>query len=274
MRLNYSVNDVARVLGLTPGALHYYEREGLIKAKKEPNGRRYYDIADLWRLLSYEKYHQMEFPIKTVISQFSVDGGKLETIEQRVRDKRDEALEKRRYFERLAKYIDVHLAGIKLISELLGKYAFDRAPSMLFLYDAESGWISKNRKAQAISQSWVKAMPATRLSVLLPAEDYDKVESGVDAVFGYSAFPETVKELELPTGLNTRRFPPVSCLHTIVGREHDFVFDPKSAFTEALEYAKNRGFKLAGCPWGTIVVVECCPEKPFMAYIELWIPIE
>ena len=53
--MRYKIGDVSRVLGLTTAALHFYEKEGIIDTPKEESGRRYYEEADLFRLISAKK---------------------------------------------------------------------------------------------------------------------------------------------------------------------------------------------------------------------------
>ena len=53
--MHYVIGDVARTLGLTPGALHYFEREGVISPKKGDNTRRTYSAEDVIRLYQKNK---------------------------------------------------------------------------------------------------------------------------------------------------------------------------------------------------------------------------
>ena len=64
--MQYRISDVARVLGITPNALHFSEKENIIQVEKDQSGYRNYSIADVFRLLSYEKYRSMGYPLKTV----------------------------------------------------------------------------------------------------------------------------------------------------------------------------------------------------------------
>lgn len=271
--MKYSVSEVAKVMGLTPGALHYYEREGLLTVNKDKNGHRYYDDAIIWRLLSYEKYHTMEYPIKTVIDQFT-GGGLRGTIEQRVRKCRDEALSKSKYYRQLASFIQEHVDGLSRIDSLLNNYAFERSPDTLFWNDPTGGWMSKSPENQLIAARWVKAMPASRLSLLYPIRDYDDMYGDTRALFGYSMYPQQVKLLGFELSPDTKHFREESCLRTVVTTDHDFVYSPHTAFKNALEYARSRGFSLNGMPWGKILLVETDPTGLFRAYIELWVPIK
>ncbi len=263
--VKYSVSDIARVLGLTPSALHYFEREKLIPANKEENGRRYYAIGDVFRLLSYFKYRSMGFRFKTVVGQFGGSENDRKLIEARVRSQRDEALRKEAHYRNLAASIDEHLDGIAQIDRLLDDYEFVRSPEALLMYDEEDGWISKDRKAQDVAEKWIAAMPATRLSVLLD-------EGG--PVFCYSVSPQNAEWLKLPLDLQIRHMDAVSSLHTIVAANSDFAENPAQVFAAPLEYARSRGFEAAGTPWGTVLLVEVASVAQIKPYVEVWVPIK
>ena len=74
MRMKYGIGDVARTLGLTPAALHFFEREGVIGPKKGGAACRTYGAEDVIRLISYKKYRSMEMPLKEIAKQFSPQG--------------------------------------------------------------------------------------------------------------------------------------------------------------------------------------------------------
>jgi len=259
----YSVSDVARVLGLTPSALHYFEREKLISTNKEENGRRYYVIGDVFRLLSYYKYRSMGFRFKTVVKQFGGENDR-KLIEARVRRQKEDALAKAAYYQNLASFIDEHLEGILQIDRLQGSYEFARSPEVLLLYDPEGGWISKDKKAQDVAEKWVSAMPATRLSVM-------QDESG--PMFCYSATPRNTELLQLPLELQVRHLEATSCLHTIVAAGNDFPENPGQVFDEPLAYARSRGFEVNGTCWGTVLLVEVSPASELKPFVEVWVPI-
>jgi DNA-binding transcriptional MerR regulator len=263
--MKYSVSDVARVLGLTPSALNYYEREKLIPSNKEENGHRYYVIGDVFRLLSYYKYRSMGFRFKTVVNQFGGSENDRKLIEARVRRQKEEALSKEAYYHNLAKFIDEHLEGITQIDRLLDNYEFVRSPEVLLLHDTECGWISKDRKAQDVAEKWVRAMPATRLSLLLD-------EDG--PMFCYSVTPQNAELLQLPLELQVRHLNATSSLHTIVAANSDFPENPAQVFTAPLEYARSRGFEVTGTPWGTVLLVEVASRTEIKPFVEVWVPIK
>lgn len=257
--MKYSVSDVARVLGMTPSALHYFEREGLISVRKEPNGHRFYSIVDIFRMLSLSEIPLYGFPRQ--------DGGQaVQRGGERPQD--DPGAHPKaegggsgpgRRYARLADAIEEHLKSVRQIDSLLDRYEFVRSPEVLLLHDEECGWISKQREAQGVAQKWVEAMPDTRLSILMTnGEGYGRGEPP-QAIFGYSVLPEKARELELPLELHVRALPATSCLHTIVVADDRFSEEPGRTLDIPLRYAKDRGFVITGEPWGNILLVEVAP---------------
>ena len=61
--MRYSIGDVAEVLGITTSAVRFLETEGIIFPRKDESGHRFYDIEDIFRLLSYTKYKNMKIPL-------------------------------------------------------------------------------------------------------------------------------------------------------------------------------------------------------------------
>lgn len=45
----YQIGDVSKIVGLSCDALRFYEKKGIIKAKKKENGYRCYSQEDLYK---------------------------------------------------------------------------------------------------------------------------------------------------------------------------------------------------------------------------------
>lgn len=263
--MRYSIKDLAEILGCTTSAIHYFEKENLIHVQKEENGHRYYNVVDVFRLLSYTKYRTMEIPMKTIVKQFAGEENNYRFIEQRESYYKEKALEKARYYSDLADAIDEHLASIRKIETLLNRYEFAQSPEKLIMCDEECGWLSKNRDSQQIIQKWVHAMPHVQLAVLSASCNMSD--------FGYLVSKGKAEDLKLPVKLKSMVLEQTSCLHTIVIADEDFAENPQRVFEKSIEYAKGRGLGVGDMVWGKILMVEVEKEAKLHPYIELWIPI-
>ena len=47
----YLIGDVAEIVGMSRDALRFYEKKGIIHARKKENGYRYYSENDIYKLM-------------------------------------------------------------------------------------------------------------------------------------------------------------------------------------------------------------------------------
>ncbi|GKX27686.1 MerR family transcriptional regulator [Vallitalea longa] len=264
--MKYSITDLAEILGCTTSAIHYFEKEHLIKVNKEKNGHRYYNVVDVFRLLSYAKYRSMEIPMKSIITQFGGKENNYRLIQERETKYRNEALKKATYYKNLADAIEDHLVSIRRIEQLLNKYELAQSPAVTVMCDEECGWLSKNRSSQKIIHEWVKLMPVVQLGVI-------DERMGMSN-FGYFVSSKKMEELDLPLELNTKQLRSTSCLHTIVVADEDFSQQPQKVFKKAYEYIMSKGLEIDDISWGKILLVEVEKGAKLHPYIELWISIK
>lgn len=269
--MKYRISDVARILGITPGALHFFESEDIIKTKKENNGYRYYDEEDIFRLLSYFKYHSMGVPLKDIGKQFSGKEKDRNKVIERVRQSRDKCIQKIAYYQHLCQLIEDYLSECDKIPVLLGNYEFSQSPELVFVNFGQYGWISPLKHQQEQIHRWVDAMPATRLSVLCTEWENQPYRS--TAALGYSIRSREAEKLNLPYDEeNTIVLPPLPCYHTIVIADSDFAYSPEKIFVETLQNIRKRNLTLSSAPFGNILLVDVdgLVTHPI---VELWFPI-
>lgn len=265
--MKYSVKDLSNILGITTSAIHFFEKENLIKANKEKNGWRYYNVVDVFRLLSYVKYKNMEIPMKTIVKQFSGEESSYLSTKDRIEEYKKMAEEKSKYYKELAESIEENLKSIRLINEILDKYEFVKSPEILMLYDDECGWISRNRQAQKMVQKCVKAMPIVQLGVI-------KHRESNKCNFGYMLLDNHIEKFNISVDLNRKKVKSTSCLHTIQIIDDELTKNPEVTFKRAEEYAKFRGFEVIGDAVGKILLVDVEKPAKLSTYIEIWIPIK
>ncbi len=269
--MQYRIGEVAQLLGITTAALHFFEKEKIIEGKRRDNGYRYYDTGDLFRLLSYEKYHSMGYPLKSVLHQFEYETDNRKEILERMQQQQEHALQMAAYYRGIADAVEEHLAGIRMIDALLDRYELVRSPDMLFLYDSTFGWISKDKSMQIAMQEWIKAMPHTRLSFAMCKNTAQAAKDRMGAL-GYAIRREHANQKCLPLQ-KARALPAADCLHTILATDDSFLEDPSFAFDGLRQEAHRRGLACAGRPWGTVLLVEVRQDKGLRPYLELWLPV-
>lgn len=269
--VKYHISDVARILGITPSALHFLESKDIIEAKREENGYRYYDENDIFRLLSYFKYHSMGIPLKDIGNHFSgkeKDRGK---VIERVRRSREKYLQLISHYQHLCALIGDYLEQCEKIPRLIGNYEFAQSQELVFVSYGKHGWISHDKSQQKEIQNWVDAMPATRLSVL--CTDWESGTGTPCVTFGYSIKLEEAKKLNLPYNNGSAVFlPSLPCYHTIAVADSDFAFHPEKVFINAMEQVRGRNLNICAAPFGNILLVDV-DDETLHPIVDLWFPI-
>lgn len=264
--MRYSIGDVSRVLGLTPGALHFYEREGIIEASKEKsNGRRYYTQADVIRLISCRKYRSMNISLKTIAQQFSSQGDSLAIISDRLEKHCKEAQRKSAYYNALAQEISAFATQIEQMPEQIGHFRVCSSPDV-WMMKLEDGLLSHHKKEQVCAQRWLDAMPATRVSMLLSPDESD-------AQFCYTIQPDQAELFQLDVSKhNVLHIPDQMSIYTVV-KDERINDDPRCAFEPVLDYMHAHGFEPTGYAWGRIVVVDCSKGRLDIC-AQVWVPFK
>ena len=249
--MRYSIGDVSRVLGMTTSALHFYEKEGIIDTPKVESGRRYYEEADITRLISAKKYRAMGVAVRDIAQQFSAEGMTGNQVLARIREKREEAADMQRYYAGLVQDID---QLIEISEEGLcatSKVDIRRTEEMLWFSSSSGGRIPLNKGEQEIARRWLEAMPAVSISLCRPLHS-DKtmpsliVPAGRAYDFGLEQAHKTV-----------RRIPAGMALHAIVVCGEEQYDDPDVIFKPILAFAREHRFVQKETMWGRMIFVDC-----------------
>lgn len=249
--MRYSIGDVSRMLGMTTSALHFYEKEGIIDTPKVESGWRYYQEADICRLISAKKYRAMGVPVRDIARQFSPDGMTGAQVIARMKEKRDEAALAARQYAGLAQDIDRLIAHGE--EGLLSTDAVDirRAEDMIYFRSSSGGRIPLDKGEQAVAKRWLEAMPAVSLSICREMEDEQAAPSLI-----VSARRAADYGLEAD-GRVTRRIPGGMALHAVVACGEEQYDEPDVIFKPILAFAREHRFAQKGMMWGSMLFVDC-----------------
>lgn len=249
--LRYSIGDVSRVLGLTTSALHFYEKEGIIDTSKVESGRRYYEEADINRLISVKKYRAMGVPVRDIAQQFSADGMTGEQVMARMREKREEAAQLARQYAGLVCDIDRLIELGTQALETTGIVDIRRTEDMICFRSSSGGRIPLDKGEQAIAQRWLEAMPAVSLSICREQEDEHAAPAMIipasrAADFGIEADGKVAQMI--PGGM---------ALHAVFDCGEEQYADPDVIFKPVLSFAREHRFVQKGTMWGSMLFVDC-----------------
>ena len=249
--MRYSIGDVSRVLGMTTSALHFYEKEGIINTPKQESGRRYYQQADINRLISAKKYRAMDVSVREIAQQFGHDGMTGSQVLERMREKRDEAARMARQYEGLSRDIDrlIELCG----DELRAGDTVDirHTDDILVFRSSCGGWIPRDKGEQEIARRWLEAMPAVCVSICHEQEEQC-------ARFALTIPLSRAKDFGLDESHSAvTRIHGGMALHAVVACGEEMYDQPDVIFKPVMDFAKEHRFIRKDMMWGNQLVVDC-----------------
>lgn len=249
--MRYSIGDVSRVLGMTTSALHFYEKEGIIDTPKVESGRRYYEEADITRLISAKKYRAMGVPVRDIAQQFSSDGMTGTQVLERIKEKREEAVRMQRLYHGLVQDIDQLIEISEEGLAFAGKVDIRYTEETLWFYSGSGGRIPLCKKEQTVAQRWLEAMPAVSIGICHPMHAGQAVPALIVSAARAQDFG-----LEEREGL-VRRIPGGMALHAIVVCGEEQYENPDVIFQPILAFAKEHRFVQRETMWGRMIFVDC-----------------
>ncbi len=258
--MRFYVGDMAKMLGLTPGALHFFEREGVIQTPKEENGRRYYSKDDIMRLMSYKKYRSMGLSVKEIAKQFSLDGDTMPQIAQKLKKQEDENKKIIQEYQNVQDGLTYFRSAIERIPECLNKIDVVLSPKVLTLCVSDMGFVSHDKKEQALIGAFTNFMPATRIGVI--SEDQT-------CKMGYLLEPK--EEHPFKADEKIKLVMPRLCLHTISVTDMSLYDQPQKAFQTVFQKMQDNHLQKSGTAFGFVLAVDCSNKKRDI-YTEVFVP--
>lgn len=249
--MRYSIGDVSRMLGMTTVALHFYEKEGIIDTPKEESGRRYYEEADINRLISAKKYREMDVAVRDIARQFSSDGMTGEQVIGRMRDCRERALAQAAHYAGLARDIErlITLGEAGMRAE--NAVDIRPAPDMLAFCNANGTLMSDRKCEQEAERRWLEALPAVSISILREKTD-------ASTVFALMLPLARARELGLDEGqTGVRVIPGGMALHAVTTCGEEQYEQPGVIFRPIEAFAREHRFTQCGGMWGSVLFVDC-----------------
>lgn len=261
--MKYLIGDVARTLGLTTAALHFFEKEGVSENSRGEATRRTYDMPEILRLLSYKKYRSMEMPMKKIAMQFSLDGGDFQQITERLALQQEEVRRMSQHYARLAEDMNWFLEHVHHAKDALGRVDVAALPASYVLSIGEDGVISNEKEEQLRVAQWLEEMPATRISMTCDTRG--------KARFCYSMEEERARQLGFDRTPGAVHRASQTALHTYLTLDRRFFEEPEMAFTLLRTFLSDHGFEQDGDGLGvTLCVAHVRQVRTILC--EVWLP--
>jgi DNA-binding transcriptional MerR regulator len=243
----YRIKEVARLFGMSPEALRYYEREHIVlPLRNAENGYRYYNKFSILRLNNCKRLRSMRFTMKE-IKQILVHDTP-EAFSKRIAGKRKEI----KHIIQWYKALDACMAEYETV---LNRIPFDLnvchikdSPELYYILHYEDMQLLTENGSSSLYPLWLDKMPLVRIFSISPLES---VLNGPPLVRkGGLAVP--AKHAALcgidPQAPGVHHIQSVTCVYTLLAVENTYE-SVHNRFAHVLEYIRTNNLSLAGDPW-------------------------
>ncbi len=267
--MKYKIGDVAKILGISPDLLRYYQKKGVVTPTTgENNNYRYYDAWDINFLIDCLWFKNFGFGIEQtakLVSDSSYDDvladmhARVEEITQSIR--REQML-----LERSEQYF----SAMGRVRTMLEKCDLVYSPEFYLYLNRHNSDYENIAERQELSHQWLQYMPFVNRSFEIELKDLE--DRTDNYAWGYSMGMDFVEKLGVPLEPPVTHLRSEPSVHAIFKSSGKDEFSPKH-MKFVMDYVRENGLTVTGNARGNLVC-SVMEEGRLTGYFEVWLPIE
>ncbi len=266
----YRIGDVAKILGISPDLLRYYEKKGVVKpVKDKTNDYRYYEAWDINFLVDCLWFKNFGFGIEQIahiVSDCSYD--ELLTTMEAKREEIRALIERQKLLLRRAEqYCD----ELTRATALLGQCDICPSPEIVRYLNRYNFLYDKSPDLQQLGQEWLQYMPFIHRCFEIEREVL--ISRGNEYAWGFSLGMDYVREFQVQVNPPVMHLPGGEpCLHSVFKSAGKDQFAPRH-MDYMIRYAGEHDLRITGNARGNLLC-SVLENGELTGYFEVWIPIE
>ncbi len=265
----YKIGDVAKILGISPDLLRYYEKKGVVKPIKDRNNDyRYYEAWDINFLVDCLWFKQFGFGIEQI--SHIVSDSAFDELHGIMTDKLDELRASIRHQQLLLRRAEEYCDGFERARKHLGKCDICPSPESVRYLNRYNFLYDKSPDLQQLSHQWLQYMPF--IHRCFEIEPDALLSHGDEYAWGFALDMDYVHEFNVKIEPPVVHLPSETCLHSVFKSSGKDQFAP-CHMDYMVRYAEENGLKIAGSARGNLLC-SVLEDKGLTGYFEVWLPIE
>lgn len=269
--MKYKIGDVARILGVSPDLLRYYEKKGVVSPEKDSNNDyRYYDSWDINFLMDCLWFKNFGFSIDQIAEIVHIPS--VSDLNRTLLEKEEELRETISRCQLLLKRSEEHRNKLAEIDRLLYHCEICDSPEFIRFINRVGDSYEVGGSLQNLARQWLKVLPFNhRYFEMTP---HTPQAAGDDNyLWGFSITRDYLELLDFQVKPPMAVIPSKKSIHTIFknsgGRGS---FNP-SLLQYALDYAQEQQLQVFG-PVSGVLLASILEGDSLTGYFEAWLPIE
>lgn len=266
---NYTIGDMAKLLGVTAEAIRYYESKGIIKPLRDKDsGYRHFTTWDLHMLARARHYRQCGFSLEETANLLA--GNQLEDVEQALQVKEEEIQHEILWNINLLQSLRQNQARIRSAREDIGVYRILKSPGIYRMNTQKCYTLPQTKEEKMMIRQWMEKTPFVYSTAVFHKDQIEAGDENFD--FGLGVDEEYAAFLGVEEGGLVEYYPPKLCVYTCFpSRSGSYL--SYHLLQPAFDYMSHNGLRLSG----DIVTQVACMAKPEEEYFNwhcVWIPVE
>ena len=267
--MRYKIGDVARILGISPDLLRYYEKKGVVTPYKDAhNDYRYYDAWDINLLMDCLWFKNFGFSIEQIADMVRIPSA--DDLQDIFQYKEDELRSTIKRCELLLRRSEEHRAQLERLPALLGKCEIAESPARLCYINRVGNEYPTGEGLERFARQWLMALPFNHRYFEISDDALFGGEED-DYRWGFSLEADYVRELDFPTDPPMEEIAPRTSIHTAFTSRGKGNFSPRH-LDYAINWAEQNGWQVCGSAQG-VLVASLLEQGELCGYFECWIPV-
>lgn len=271
MKTKFKIGEAARILGVSPDLLRYYEKKGVVSPEKdETNAYRYYDFWDINFLMDCLWFKNFGFSIEQIADIVRIPS--IEELDSLLLDKEDVLRSTIRRCQLLLQRSKDHRRDLARIDALLYRCEISESPEFIRFINRVGDAYDTDGGLRDLARQWLKVLPFN--------QRYFEMYAGADLSgtadsyrWGFSLTREYADALEFQIKPPMAVIPSRKSIHTIFKNPDGRGGFAPSLLQYAADYASERDIRIFGPVCG-VLLASVQEGDHLTGYFEAWLPIE
>ena len=267
--MKYKIGDVAKILGISPDLLRYYQKKGVVKPTTgENNNYRYYDAWDINFLIDCLWFKNFGFGIEQTAKL--VSDSSYEEVLSDMETRRAEIQASIRHEQMLLERAEQYFSAMGRVRTMMGRCDLVYSPEFYRYLNRFNHDYENIDGLQELSQEWLQYMPfVSRCFEITQADLEQKTDN---YAWGFAMGMDFVEKLRVPLEPPVAHLPSQPSVHALFTSSGKTDFSPKH-LQFVLDYVAEHGLTITGNARGNLICSVMNGDR-LTGYFEVWLPVE
>lgn len=252
MGMKYKIGEVSKILNIPVETIRFYETKNLLKPYKDKYSKyRYYDVWDIYLLMDYKKYRDLEFSLKESLN--IIQSASLETFIDCLQEKIWEAEKKAEMYRLKAIKLQNYRNVLKNIPLIIGEYPVVNRPAGYYFINmhysnGDFHYHRANENEECFNELWRNYSFFENI-LRIRKEWIDSGNMDEEFEWGFTIKKKWADTLQVKLTPKLQYIEPAKSIYTILKAKEKQYFSPKM-LADVFAFMDGQNLKLAGDIFG------------------------